>query len=44
MQEIKKKIALINPVYTFSLTCEKIFTPLNIVKKQLRFYLYNQNK
>ena len=43
-QETKEKTKLINPVYSFSLTCEKIFTLLNIAKKKLRLYLYNQNK
>ena len=35
-QEIKEKTELIIPVYSFFLTCEKIFTPLNIVKKKVK--------
>ena len=36
-QEIKEKTELINHVYSFSLTCEKIFTPLNIIKKTVKY-------
>ena len=35
-QEMKEKIELINPLYSFYLTCEKIFTPLNIAKKTVK--------